>query len=80
MDHFGLDRPVLAGWSMGVNTVFELALRQPERVAGLFAVAGVPGDTFSTMLAPLYVPRARRAASPWGSPARSARRPRPLCP
>ena len=45
MDHFGLDRPVLMGWSMGVNTMFELAFRHPERVAGLFAVAGVPGDT-----------------------------------
>ena len=57
MDHFGLDRPVVVGWSMGVNTAFELALRQPERVAGIFAVAGVPGDTFATMLAPLHVPR-----------------------
>lgn len=56
MDHFGLDRPVLMGWSMGVNTMFELALRHPERVAGLFAVAGVPGDTFATMLGPLRLP------------------------
>lgn len=57
MDHFGIDRAVLMGWSMGVNTMFELALRHPERVSGLFAVAGVPGDTFATMLAPLRVPR-----------------------
>ncbi|NYD42524.1 alpha/beta fold hydrolase [Nocardioides panaciterrulae] len=57
MDHFGLDRAVLVGWSMGVNTMFELALTHPERVAGLFAVAGVPGDTFSTMLGPLRLPR-----------------------
>lgn len=56
MDHFGLDRPVLMGWSMGVNTMFELAFRHPERVAGLFAVAGVPGDTFATMLGPLRLP------------------------
>jgi pimeloyl-ACP methyl ester carboxylesterase len=56
MDHFGLDRAVLVGWSMGVNTAFELALRAPERVAGIFAVAGVPGDTFATMLAPFRVP------------------------
>jgi pimeloyl-ACP methyl ester carboxylesterase len=53
MDHFGIDRAVLMGWSMGVNTMFELAVRYPERVAGLFAVAGVPGDTFRTMLAPI---------------------------
>ncbi len=61
MDHFGIDRAVLMGWSMGVNTMFELAARHPERVAGLFAVAGVPGDTFATMLAPLRLPHARRA-------------------
>ena len=56
MDHFGVDRAVLMGWSMGVNTMFELAVRHPERVAGLFAVAGVPGDTFATMLGPLHLP------------------------
>ncbi|WP_139981698.1 alpha/beta fold hydrolase [Nocardioides litoris] len=56
MDHFGIDRAVLMGWSMGVNTMFELTARHPERVAGLFAVAGVPGDTFATMLAPLRLP------------------------
>jgi pimeloyl-ACP methyl ester carboxylesterase len=57
MDHFGVDRSVLMGWSVGVNTMFELAVDHPERVTGLFAVAGVPGDTFSTMLGPLRVPR-----------------------
>ena len=57
MDHAGLDRAVLMGWSMGVNTMFELALHHPGRVAGLFAVAGVPGDTFGTMLAPLHLPK-----------------------
>jgi len=57
MDHFGIDQAVLMGWSMGVNTMFELAVHHPERVKGLFAVAGVPGDTFATMLGPLYVPR-----------------------
>ena len=57
MDHFGVDRAVLMGWSMGVNTMFELAYRNPERVRGLFAVAGVPGDTFSTMIGPLRLPR-----------------------
>jgi len=56
MDHFGIDNAVLMGWSMGVNTMFELAVRHPERVRGLFAVAGVPGDTFATMLAPLRLP------------------------
>ena len=58
MDHFGVTRAVLMGWSMGVNTMFELAFRHPERVSGLFAVAGVPGDTFATMLGPLHLPHA----------------------
>lgn len=57
MDHFGIDKAVLIGWSIGVNTMFEIAVRHPERVTGLFAVAGVPGDTFATMLRPLRVPR-----------------------
>ncbi|GAB2983786.1 alpha/beta fold hydrolase [Nocardioides montaniterrae] len=56
MDHFGIDRAVLMGWSMGVNTMFELAYLHPERVSGLFAVCGVPGDTFGTMLGPLHLP------------------------
>jgi pimeloyl-ACP methyl ester carboxylesterase len=57
MDHYGIERAVLVGWSIGVNTMFELAVRHPERVAGLFAVAGVPGDTFATMLGPFRLPR-----------------------
>ena len=60
MDHSGIDRAVLMGWSMGVNTMFELALHHPERVTGLFAVAGVPGDTFGTMLGPAAPPPAAR--------------------
>lgn len=57
LDHFGIDSAVVVGWSMGVNTAFELAALHPERVRGLFAVCGVPGDTFSTMLGPLHLPR-----------------------
>jgi pimeloyl-ACP methyl ester carboxylesterase len=48
---------VVMGWSMGVNTAFELVVRHPERVTGLFAVAGVPGDTFASMGAPILLPR-----------------------
>jgi pimeloyl-ACP methyl ester carboxylesterase len=57
MDHFGLARPVVVGWSIGVNIAFELVAAHPERVSGVFAVAGVPGDTFSSMLGPLHLPR-----------------------
>lgn len=64
LDHFGVERAVLMGWSMGVNTMFELTLRNPERVSGLFAVCGVPGNTFATMLGPLHLPQwAVRAAT-----------------
>ena len=57
MDDAGIDACVLMGWSMGVNTMFEVAVTRPERVTGLLAVGGVPGDTFSSMLAPIFVPR-----------------------
>ncbi|TQK72206.1 MULTISPECIES: alpha/beta fold hydrolase [unclassified Nocardioides] len=57
MDHFGIDSAVLMGWSMGVNTAFEMTYRHPERVRGIFAMCGVPGDTFATMLGPLHLPR-----------------------
>src|SRR3954468_450606 len=57
MDDAGVDACVLMGWSMGVNTMFEVAVTHPERVTGLFAVGGVPGDTFASMLAPVFVPR-----------------------
>ncbi|MBV9830904.1 MAG: alpha/beta fold hydrolase, partial [Marmoricola sp.] len=57
MDHEGIEACVLMGWSMGVNTMFEVAVTHPERVTGLFAVGGVPGDTFSSMGAPLMFPR-----------------------
>lgn len=61
MDDAGIDACVLMGWSMGVNTMFEFAVEHPDRVTGLFAVAGVPGGTFSSMLAPLGVPRFARS-------------------
>ncbi|MEP6817341.1 MAG: alpha/beta hydrolase [Marmoricola sp.] len=57
LDHAGIDACPVIGWSIGVNSMFELAATHPERVTGLFAVAGVPGDTFASMLAPLHLPR-----------------------
>jgi pimeloyl-ACP methyl ester carboxylesterase len=60
MDHEGIDQAVLACWSLGVNIGFELALQHPERVAGLLAVAGVPGGTFASIGGPLRVPRRLR--------------------
>ena len=60
MDHEGIDRALLACWSLGVNVGFEFARAHPDRVAGLLAVAGVPGGTFRAMFGPLGVPRRLR--------------------
>lgn len=60
MDHAGVDACAVAGWSIGVNTAFELAVLHPDRVTGIFAVAGVPGGTFASMGAPLMIPRVAR--------------------
>ncbi|MGI9158034.1 MAG: alpha/beta fold hydrolase [Marmoricola sp.] len=60
LDDAGVDACVVLGWSIGVNSMFELAVSHPERVTGLFAVAGVPGDTFGSMGAPMLIPRPLR--------------------
>jgi pimeloyl-ACP methyl ester carboxylesterase len=57
LDHEQIDRAVIACWSLGVNVGFELARLHPDRVAGIMAVAGVPGGTFRAMFGPLGVPR-----------------------
>jgi pimeloyl-ACP methyl ester carboxylesterase len=57
LDQAGVDACPVMGWSIGVNSMYELAVTHPERVTGLFAVAGVPGDTFASMGAPLFFPR-----------------------
>jgi 3-oxoadipate enol-lactonase len=56
MDDAGIESAVIPAWSAGVTIAFELANRHPERVKGILAVAGVPGNTFGTMLAPLHIP------------------------
>jgi 3-oxoadipate enol-lactonase len=60
LDAMGMERALVACWSIGVNVGFELALRHPDRVAGLMAVAGVPGGTFGTMGGPWGIPRRLR--------------------
>ena len=60
LDDADVDACVVGGWSIGVNTAFELAVLHPHRVTGLFAVAGVPGGTFASMGAPLFIPRVAR--------------------
>lgn len=57
MDDAGIESAVFASWSIGVAVSFAMAERHPERVLGILGIAGVPGNTFATMLAPLHVPR-----------------------
>ena len=56
LDAAGMNRVVVAAWSVGVNVAFELASRHPHRVAGILAVSGVPGGTFGAMFAPARLP------------------------
>jgi pimeloyl-ACP methyl ester carboxylesterase len=56
LDDAGIDSCVVMGWSAGVTVAFELAGKHPERVDGVFAVAGVPGNTLGTSLRPLHLP------------------------
>jgi pimeloyl-ACP methyl ester carboxylesterase len=39
LDRFGIDRCLVLGWSLGGILAMELALRMPERIAGLILVA-----------------------------------------
>jgi len=53
LDAFDIDRAIFLGWSLGVNVAFEVARRDPSRVAALMAVAGVPGGSLSALLHPM---------------------------
>jgi len=66
LDAYGVDRAVVIGWSAGVNIAFEAALREPQRIAGVLAIAGVPGGSFEALLHPLprfLRPRAGRVGT-----------------
>jgi pimeloyl-ACP methyl ester carboxylesterase len=62
MDAEGVDRAVLVSWSIGVNVAFEAARLHPDRVAGVLAVAGVPGGTFAAMGGSIWLPQRLRHA------------------
>ena len=61
LDAFELGTATVVGWSLGVNVAFELALEDSARVAGVLAVAGVPGGSYSSLFATYGVPRRLRA-------------------
>jgi pimeloyl-ACP methyl ester carboxylesterase len=68
LDAFGVETTTVVAWSLGVNVAFELALENPGRVAGILAVAGVPGGSYSSLFATYGVPRPLRAPlGRWGS-------------
>ena len=48
MEHFGLEKVVVGGWSMGVQVALEFYRRYPERVAGMFLLNGTYGKIFNT--------------------------------
>jgi 2-succinyl-6-hydroxy-2,4-cyclohexadiene-1-carboxylate synthase len=43
LDELGIERPVIAGYSMGGRLALYLALRYPDRCAGLFLESASPG-------------------------------------
>ena len=56
VDDAGWERYLVVGWSLGVNIALELAAVD-DRVAGVLALAGVPGGTAQAMLPLPSVPR-----------------------
>ncbi len=56
VDDAGWDEYLVVGWSLGVNIALELAAVD-DRVAGVLALAGVPGGTYDAILPLPAVPR-----------------------
>ena len=50
LDHLGVERALLVGWSMGVQVSLELMRVQPERATGFVAMLGTFGRPFQTGL------------------------------
>jgi pimeloyl-ACP methyl ester carboxylesterase len=50
LDHFGVDRFVLAAWSNGTRIGIEIAARYPERVAALVLISGGYGHPAGRLL------------------------------
>ena len=46
----GIDKILLAGWSMGTQFTYEYALQYPEQVVGLVPICGAAGAPFETAL------------------------------
>jgi pimeloyl-ACP methyl ester carboxylesterase len=49
LDHLGIERAHVLGWSMGVQVGLELALHAPERVRSLSLMGGAAGNPYRTL-------------------------------
>ena len=69
MDAADMPRALVVGWSVGVPAAFEVARRDPSRVAGILALGGVAGGGFRVLPVPSQVPdavhRGASKASAW---------------
>ena len=67
MDHYGLDKALLLGHSMGVQVILDFAIQYPERTMGLVPMCGSYGhplDTFhNTDIGGKVLPHLRRLTS-----------------
>ena len=67
MDHYGLDKALLLGHSMGVQVILDFAIQYPERTMGLVPMCGSYGhplDTFhNTDIGGKILPHLRRLMS-----------------
>ena len=53
MDHFGVDKAICVGWSMGVQVCFEFYRHHTARVLGMVLVNGTYGRVFATAFGPV---------------------------
>lgn len=80
LDHEGIDRAVVVGWSMGVQVAFETCRRAAERVSGIVAINGTAGRPWDTVLSsrasrhvlPLLIRAARQQSKIVGQATRVA--------
>jgi pimeloyl-ACP methyl ester carboxylesterase len=63
LDHLGIERAHVLGWSMGVQVGLELALTAPERVLSLSLMGGAAATPTARSAAPAS--RARWASNVW---------------
>jgi len=66
MDHFGVEKAIVAGWSMGVQVALEAVRKHPERIIGLILMNGTYGAPFDTAFGSLPTRRLLPAVLQFG--------------